>query len=243
MKKRKNTDKAQGKFVAKPFTSLKGFQADAREPERKKVAPIPPPAPSEPDDAIIFLRAVADVKRLHQRENAAKEQKKAAPTVRKLDEEEQRVFLREIEKMQLDVKFRDELPEDVTPLRHAGSNRLRELKRGAIRIGLELDLHGLTREEALSSLDRFIAGAYNRSQKAVLVITGKGNNSPDEPVLHGAVAGWLRDRGKGMVAEFAPAPRQLGGGGAFVVFLKDKAFKKETVIDRKKDDYGQKKIP
>ena len=183
-------------------------------------------APPETDDAVIFLRAVSDVKRLHPRETSVNEKKKAAPSARQLDEEERRVFLKEVEKMQLDVKFRDELPEDVTPLRKTGSNRLRELKRGAIRIGLELDLHGLTREEALTSLDRFITGAYNRSQKAVLVITGKGNNSPDEPVLHGAVAGWLRDRGKGMVAEFAPAPRQLGGGGAYVVFLKDKAVAK-----------------
>ena len=119
---------------------------------------------------------------------------------------------------------------------------MRELKRGAIRIGLELDLHGLTREEALTSLEQFIAGAYKRSQKAVLVITGKGNNSPAEPVLHGAVAGWLRDRGKGMVAEFAPAPRQLGGAGAFTVFLKDKTVAKELEIDRTKDSYGKKKI-
>ncbi|HSC70120.1 MAG TPA: Smr/MutS family protein, partial [Candidatus Methylomirabilis sp.] len=56
-----------------------------------------------------------------------------------------------------------------------------------------------------------------------LVITGKGLNSPAEPVLQGAVAGWLRDKGKGMVAEFAPAPRQMGGSGAYVVFLKEKA--------------------
>jgi len=168
------------------------------------------------------MRAVADVKRLHPAHSLVKEKKKTAPAVRGIDEEERRVFFREIEKLELDVKFRDELPEDVTLLRAAGSNRLRELKRGAIHISLELDLHGLTRDEALASLVRFIGGAYNRSQKAVLVITGKGNNSPEEPVLQGAVAGWLRDRGKGMVAEFTPAPRQLGGSGAFVVFLKDK---------------------
>lgn len=223
MKIRKNTDKMQGKFAAKPFNALKGFQADAREPEKKKAMPVSPPAPQKEDDAVIFLRAVADVKRLNPRATPATEKKKGAPAGRQLDEEERRVFLREVEKLQLNVRFRDVLPEDVAPLRQAGFNRLRELKRGAIRIGLELDLHGLTREEALTSLDRFISGAYNRSQKAVLVITGKGNNSPDEPVLQGVVAGWLRDRGKGMVAEFAPAPRQLGGSGAYVVFLKEKA--------------------
>jgi DNA-nicking Smr family endonuclease len=99
---------------------------------------------------------------------------------------------------------------------------MRQLKNGSIRLDLELDLHGLTRDEALTSLSRFIAGAYNRGQKAVLVITGKGNNSPAEPVLQGAVASWLREAGKSQVAEFAPAPRTMGGSGAFVVFLKEK---------------------
>jgi DNA-nicking Smr family endonuclease len=227
MKKRKKTEKAPGKFVAKPFNSLKGFQASAVEPAEKRMpSATSSPLPSEKDDSVIFLRAVADVRRLHQSTAAVKEEKKVAPAARDLDEEERRVFIREVEKLQLDVRFRDELPGDVTPLRQAGSNRLRELKRGAIRICLELDLHGLTREEALTSLERFITGAYNRCQKAVLVITGKGNNSPAEPVLHGAVSGWLRDRGKVMVAEFAPAPRQLGGAGAFVVFLKDKSIAK-----------------
>jgi DNA-nicking Smr family endonuclease len=223
MKKQKKKDNTPAAFAAKPFNALKGFHAGSKGPDGIVAPPAPPPPrPPEADDAAIFMRAVADVKRLHPAHNLVKEKKKTAPAVRGIDAEERRVFFREIEKLELDVKFRDELPEDVTPLRAVGSNRLRELKRGAIHISLELDLHGLTRDEALASLDRFIGGAYNRSQKAVLVITGKGNNSPEEPVLQGAVAGWLRDRGKGMVAEFTPAPRQLGGSGAFVVFLKDK---------------------
>jgi DNA-nicking Smr family endonuclease len=120
----------------------------------------------------------------------------------------------------MDTTFRDDFPED-EPLRPLAINRMRQLKNGALRIDLELDLHGLTREEALVSLSSFVAGAYKRGQKAILVITGKGNNSPAEPVLQSAVASWLREPGKKMVAEFAPAPRQMGGSGAFVVFLKD----------------------
>ncbi|HEX9023816.1 MAG TPA: Smr/MutS family protein [Geobacteraceae bacterium] len=221
MKKKKQTDKKTKDFAVHPFTSLKGFQTDAEAAGKKKPAPASPPPPRD-DDALVFLRAVADVKRLHPQEVAAKEKKRGAPAGKGLAEAERQAFLKEVERLQLDVKFRDELPEDVTPLRPAATNRLRDLKRGAIRIGLELDLHGLTREEALANLARFISGAYNRGQKAVLVITGKGNNSPEEPVLQGAVSGWLRDRGKGMVAEFAPAPRQMGGSGAFVVFLKER---------------------
>jgi DNA-nicking Smr family endonuclease len=59
-----------------------------------------------------------------------------------------------------------------------------------------------------------------KGQKAVLVITGKGNNSPGEPVLQQAVVSWLRDAGRELALEFAPAPREMGGSGAFVVFLR-----------------------
>jgi len=79
----------------------------------------------------------------------------------------------------------------------------------------------LTREEALNALPRFLRNAAAYGEKAVLVITGKGLNSPGEPVLQQAVAGWLQESGKGLVLEFAPAPRDMGGHGAFVVFLRN----------------------
>jgi DNA-nicking Smr family endonuclease len=228
MKKRKKSENIPVKFASAPFKSLKGFQTGIKESKGRDETPITPaPLSYEADDTTVFLRAVGDVKRIHTSKPSEKERKKVALAPGSFEKEERSVFLREVEKLQLDVKFHDELPEDVTPLRPAGLNRLRELKRGAIHISLELDLHGLTRDEALVSLEKFIAGAYNRSQKAVLVITGKGNNSPEEPVLLGAVSGWLREQGKGSVAEFAPAPRQLGGSGAFVVFLKEKGKSKD----------------
>jgi DNA-nicking Smr family endonuclease len=99
---------------------------------------------------------------------------------------------------------------------------MRQLKRGTIRISAELDLHGFLKDEALARLEHFISDAYSLGRQAVLVITGKGINSPDGPVLPGAVSRWLREPGKGMVAEFHPAPRDKGGSGAFVVFLKQK---------------------
>ena len=171
----------------------------------------------------LFLRAVGGVRRMHTTPAATGKGEKPVPR-KKLDikEEERRLFLEALGSLQLDVTFRDELPDEAEPVRPLPVNRVRELKRGAIRIDFQLDLHGLTRDEALQSLASFVTGAYNRGQKAVLVITGKGNRSPGEPVLQGAVTGWLREKGKGMVAEFAPAPRDMGGNGAFVVFLKGK---------------------
>ncbi|RII26301.1 MAG: DNA mismatch repair protein MutS [Geobacter sp.] len=218
-KEKKHTPKPKD-FTATPFQSLKGFQADT------PAAPVPAPKPfllpETGDDSDLFLRAVANVRPLQEEPERPRPQKAAVPPKARFEAADRKVFLDAIEELKLDVNFRDELPDGIVPLKPLPVNRMRQLRRGALRIDYELDLHGMTRDEALESLARFITGAFNRGQKAVLVITGKGNNSPDEPVLQGAVASWLRDRGKLMVTEFAPAPRQMGGSGAFVVFLREK---------------------
>lgn len=227
MKKEQKPPKQGKEFASQPFKGLKGFHAEVREPQ-PAASPKSAPQPAEvsDDEMDMFLREMAGVRRLQKgapaRAKGVEEPAVPTATLRRIEEQEQQVFIEALQKLELDVVFRDEYPAGEEPPRPLPVNRMRQLKSGAIRIMFELDLHGLTRDEALESLAYFITGAYNRGQKAVLVITGKGNNSPGEPVLVGAVAGWLRERGKGMVAEFAPAPRQMGGSGAFVVFLKDK---------------------
>jgi DNA-nicking Smr family endonuclease len=171
-------------------------------------------------DLAIFLREMTDVRRLHATTDVPRpKQQETHPLVRKLEAEESRLFLESLKDIQ--VRFHDEIPEEAEPLHPVSVGRMKRLKRGDIRINLELDLHGLTREEALESLSAFISSAWRHRQEAVLVITGKGNKSPGEPVLQGAVASWLREAGKAMVAEFSPAPGKMGGTGAFVVFFKE----------------------
>ena len=225
MKNKEHPKQKQKEFSSSPFKGLKGAGIELR-----GAAPPPPPAPNkpekdaqEPDDELLFFEAVAGVRRLPgaAAPSPAKVKAQAVAKVQR-DEEEHRVFLKALDELRLDVRFSDQLPEEERGGRPAPVNRLRQLRRGGIRIDLQLDLHGLTRDEALENLDRFVKGAYNRGQKGVLVITGKGNNSPGEPVLKAAVAGWLRESGKGMVAEFVQAPNDMGGSGAFVIFLKEK---------------------
>lgn len=216
--KKKETVK---EFATAPFKGLKAFSAETASPSAKEATTTPPVAgiAEENDESGLFMRYVEGVTRLHkpvQKSNSSST-KKEEP--RSINEEDSQLFLSSLSGM--DVTFRDEFP-DMKPLRPIATNRMRQVKNGSIRIDLELDLHGLTRDEALTSIAQFMSSAYNRAQKAVLIITGKGNNSPAEPVLHGAVASWLREAGKRMVAEFAPAPRNMGGSGAFVVFLKEK---------------------
>jgi len=227
MKKKQHPQKPK-EFSVAPFKALKGIAVPVpatAAPLAATPLPSPPPPAEDEDDLDLFFRAVSDVRPLatadqgEPRKEASAFVPPPAMRARKFEEEDRKLFLKALEGM--DVRFQDEIPDDEgETLPPISASRVKQLKQGTIRIRMELDLHGLTRDQALESLGHFIDGAWRREMKAVLVITGKGNNSPGEPVLQAAVTGWLRDKGKKTVVEFAPAPRQMGGSGAFVVFLR-----------------------
>jgi DNA-nicking Smr family endonuclease len=222
MKKRKPPDQPAPDFRNQPFRALKSFAPRVDSAEKKESVPRVEHAKSKEDDSTLFLRAIKGVRRIDgaveagevpHRQKEAKKQGASAP-------EDEALFLQAMQK--IGATFRNEGPEsDIEePGPRSSSSRLRQLKRGTIRINRELDLHGFMKDQALVRLEQFIASAFSQGQTAVLVITGKGINSPEGPVLPGAVAAWLQEKGRGIVAEFFPAPRAMGGSGAFVVFLK-----------------------
>jgi DNA-nicking Smr family endonuclease len=144
----------------------------------------------------------------------------AAPSFAPAGDEEAALFLQEIARLGHGVpsaRRGSGAEEAVHPL---SGNRLRQVKRGDIAVRRQLDLHGLTRDEALHALPAFLEHAARTGEKAVLVITGKGHHSAGEPVLGQAVASWLRGDGRGLVLEFVTAPRDMGGSGALVVFIR-----------------------
>lgn len=212
-------------FNVTPFGALKGMTVAETEPAQPVQPAVQKKTESAGNGLDLFLQEVADV-RPFQPSGKKPVQAGSHPlqkTARKAGEEllivEESAFLEEIGRLKLDTKFTDSVPDD-GELQPLAGNRLRQVKRGVVSVSHQLDLHGLTREEALEALPRFLHSAQKKGQKAVLVITGKGNHSPEEPVLHQAVASWLRDAGRGAVLEFAPAPREMGGSGAYVVFLR-----------------------
>jgi DNA-nicking Smr family endonuclease len=212
-------------FHVTPFGILKGVALPDEAPPQLLKPVVKKPAEMTDNGRNLFLQEMADVRPFH---SAAKKpapvgshplQKTAKKVVEELKTAEKNTFMQEIGRLKLDTKFTDSVPDDgeMQPL---NGNRVRQVKRGIVSVDFQLDLHGLTREEALEALPRFLRSARQKLQKAALIITGKGNHSLDEPVLHQAVASWLRDTGKEYVLEFAPAPRELGGSGAYVVFLR-----------------------
>jgi len=224
VKKKKDTTPKPKEFAATPFAALKGVQAPTPPPKAETKPVVSTLAVTE--EADLFLRSMADVQRLHDSRRSDVAVKPVKPPeksrARRIDEDEHRVFLEALQQLHLDKTFVDEIPDDEPPLPPWPVNRMRQLRRGTMRIDYELDLHGLTRDEALEALAVFVAGAYKRGQQAVLVITGRGNHSSGAPVLQSAVLSWLRNAGQKMVVEFAVAPQQLGGDGAIVVFIRGK---------------------
>jgi DNA-nicking Smr family endonuclease len=223
MKKSKTREQRPADFNNNPFKSLKGLKPAAAPAQGRKSA-APARAEKSGDDTALFLRSVQGVKSINPPSEAQPEAVKhnVAEKLRSTDQDEQQLFLKAMQKIGTAFPDARHEPEADEPPRRSASSRMRQLKRGTIRINEELDLHGHSKDEALVKLAHFITAAYSRGQKAVLVITGKGINSPEGPVLQGAAAAWLREHGKGIVAEFSPAPRDLGGSGAFVVFLKSR---------------------
>lgn len=91
-----------------------------------------------------------------------------------------------------------------------------------------IDLHGLNSEQAYSALLDFIRTAYNKGQRSLVVVTGRGKNSPGgEGVLRGQMQYWLtHDPLKRVVLAFCTAQPKDGGRGALYLLLRK--FKKSN---------------
>lgn len=98
---------------------------------------------------------------------------------------------------------------------------LRKLKSGKYSIQSEIDLHGLTVNEARLELSDFLKAAQERRHLCIRVIHGKGRKTVTKsPRLKPAVNQWLQ-RNKTVLA-FCSARINDGGTGAVYVLLKRK---------------------
>lgn len=96
---------------------------------------------------------------------------------------------------------------------------MRRVKRGQIAVQDELDLHGLTVEQARLAFSYFLKEAFLRSHRCVRIIHGKGLRSEARlPILKGCVNSWLRQKDE--VLAFCSARTEDGGTGAVYVLLK-----------------------
>lgn len=81
------------------------------------------------------------------------------------------------------------------------------------RVVSQLDLHRLTGDEVERVVRNFLETQQERGPGVVRIITGKGKNSPDGPVLLPRVRALLR----GALARYVTDWRLGDDGGSFVV--------------------------
>lgn len=101
---------------------------------------------------------------------------------------------------------------------HVGKRTMRKLQRGGYSVQAELDLHGMTVDEARQRLADFIDYSAAQGKYCVRIVHGKGIGSGDRgPVLKNAVNRWLR-RWDSVLA-FVSTRQVDGGTGAVYVLL------------------------
>ena len=101
-----------------------------------------------------------------------------------------------------------------------GRRTMRKLARGKYAVQAEIDLHGMTVEEARPRLADFIEYNARSGKSCVRVVHGKGLGSGQRgPVLKSSVNRWLR-RWEYVLA-FVSTRQVDGGTGAIYVLLSD----------------------
>jgi DNA-nicking Smr family endonuclease len=204
-------------FRNTPFKELKGVSVCPPVPPASQPVKVSPQQAST-DDGFFEQMAQLGVKPLAPGgENATPASAGASrPEVPGSDEAERQLFLETLGT--LDAPFRDEFPEP--DRRPARPSRMKLLQRGKLEIEATLDLHGLSRVEALERTGHFLDNACFHQLQTVLIVTGKGVHSAGEAVLRTVVEDCLQAHSYAAVLEWGRAPREHGGEGALVVFLR-----------------------
>ncbi|MFH1351136.1 MAG: Smr/MutS family protein [Pseudomonadota bacterium] len=177
------------------------------------------------DDELHFLEAMADVTPLiDERKKIVRETgMNIRPTHPAPDDQREALaHLHELVKgfIDMDITFSDEYMEGSVK----GLNRkvMRRLKKGQVPYQDYVDLHGLTRQDAETKVLDFLIQSCRLGHRCVLIVHGRGLNSPDcLPVLKERLPVWLnRGPAKKIVLAFATAQPYDGGTGAIYVLLK-----------------------
>jgi len=215
-KKKSLPKKKPASFDINPFKQLKGFAVSASEPEELP-APVVVPEPEversfTEEMQFLGVDPLASGKEIVSAP-ASVEQIQAQITAPQTEEE---CFLAALGT--LDVRFDDNLPKAI---KSASPRRLKQLKQGRQTPDASLDLHGLQRHQVVEKIETFIQNALYHQWQTLILVTGRGLHSADgETVLRDEAERYLHDAGKSWFAEWCRAPRQYGGEGALVLFLK-----------------------
>lgn len=184
-------------------------------------AALPPvPTVTEPSDpGELFRHAVRGTQPLDQRNRVELEKPPPPPSPLKREADEDAALR---ESLEAPLTFEDHLDmgDEAAFLRPGLPRRvLTDLRRGRWVLQGELDLHGLTRDEAREALARFLSASLLQGRRCVRVIHGKGLGSPGRfGILKHLSRAWLSQREE--ILAFCQAGPHAGGSGALLVLLR-----------------------
>ena len=121
------------------------------------------------------------------------------------------------------------------PIAEFDRRKVRHISSGRVEIDARLDLHGARQRDAHRQLRDFLLSCYARGLRTVLVITGKGSDTPVDPLAHAmggrrrgiirrSVPQWLDEPElRAVVVSYTTAGVRHGGEGALYVQLRKAA--------------------
>ncbi len=178
------------------------------------------------NDEDLFLQAMQGVNPMSGKGREISVQKSQKPVMPSNDDHEAIETLNRLVNGQLkfDIEYSDEYIQGY--VQGINSKTFRKFKAGKISIQAHLDMHGLNTLQARLRLLNFMREQYINNKKCVLLIPGRGKNSPlGTPVLRNEVQTWLTQEPlKRIVLAFCSAQPNHGGTGALYVLLRN--FKK-----------------
>lgn len=175
---------------------------------------MPPPE----DDRDLFRRMLGDIKRVHtDKVHHRRSEPEASARFRRDDEAQVMSDSLNGAVDPAELETGEELSYRRPQVRLTDFRRLR---RGQISVAEEIDLHGLSAEQARRALAEFLTEAVTRGLRCVRVIHGKGLRSgPTGPVIKRRIGRWLSRREE--VLAFCSARTVDGGTGAVYVLLRN----------------------
>ena len=173
---------------------------------------------SKTDDAALFRGAVGSVEPVTSRRNSQRPPQ-PKPHAR-FSQADDRAVLNESLSVDPDLAELETGEELLFARPEISRKVMRQLRRGQFAIQDEIDLHGMTRDEAHTALQSFISDALAHRMRCIRVVHGKGHRSGSRgPVLKNGVNQWLRRWDS--IAAFCSAQPQHGGTGAAYVLLRN----------------------
>ena len=106
---------------------------------------------------------------------------------------------------------------------------LRRLRAGEFAFQAYLDLHGMTADEAKPAVQAFILRSMVAGHRCVLIVHGRGRNSPDQrSVLKDRLKQWLThgELGRRVLAFSSARPYDGGNGASYVLLRRERRGKK-----------------